>query len=75
MKLQEWLNATGRSQNQFAGELGVDQRNINRLCRGLHGASLRLAGKIVEFTAKNPAPRGGYVYYDDLEAPSDGRVG
>lgn len=61
MRLREWLRAEQKTQETFAGEIGMSQSYIAQLCAGSKWPSRETARKIVEKT-------GGAVTMQDFDA-------
>ena len=64
MRLKEWLRENGKTQRDFAGEVGISQAMLSRMMRGERSASLRIAKQIKELTS-------GAVGMEDWDIPGE----
>jgi predicted transcriptional regulator len=65
MKLRDYLDARGESENAFAKRSGIPQRTINRIANGgecLAGTAI----EVIRASMQEPAPGGGIVDLDSL---------
>lgn len=50
-KLSKWIDASGLTRDEVAGELGVNRTYLDMLCRGARRPGLRLALEIERITS------------------------
>lgn len=68
MKLADYLEQRGESENAFAKRAGVPQRTINRIARDENEPLLETAALIVEASRQEPTPKGSTVTFEDLRS-------
>ncbi|MCK6442307.1 helix-turn-helix domain-containing protein [Elstera cyanobacteriorum] len=68
MKLHDYLQSVGKSETEFAREIGVSQSCANRWCRGQRIPPPHLMKRIVRVTAGQVMPNDFYRLDQDTAA-------